>query len=774
MFELIEQLRPDSSWATAKHLWGWTLQGVGRVLTIAGVIFVIPALLKVGVLLALIGLIACILGLKLELLGRRYARHTEWVLEGALQDPVIYLRPFNSDLQTTHFSESDTLSETVFVGLFGAPSLFANLSNLPRMLAALPRLLLAVPRTEEEQLSYVLTRIGPTVAVARPGETRPPVGFPRLRLDPTTWQEQVTKLLRRARLVVLRCGSARDFEDGYWPTDHSDAIPGGLGWEIATVVKEVRPEKLVLLSPFDAPEYEEFCNKTKNIFPKPLPAWVDSNPQIGTIRSLIWFDQNWNSKITPVTWIDTGWRLDTLHPLAKTLGDKLRVILRTQPKGAERVLFPIKRAFATVVDYLLVFALFDVVLFTILSLPNKMSSFLTFVMTLFGGLIVYEAILESSALTATFGKCLFGLVVTDEANARLGLKKALQRSVVKFILLPVGWASFLTGSGRALHDLLTKTQVTNQSLRESEPGRLPFAIGAWLLWVPVWLICFGLLLKPIRSLPYGDLIVPGPLSYPNEVSSVTLNATVVDGLLIIPASIEGQRLSFLLGTRAGVTMVDKKTEQSLHLRPLLGKFSVSDGINTRAADFRASTTIELGGAELVVDKILVSDLTRLSELVQTKLDGVIGYDLLRVAVVVIDYPTGRVTIKMPDIDAPVAGKYTIPLSLSNGWASVGATTRIRGCEYSSSNYWIDTGLQAAILYPGCDNPTGTSGNESHTFDARTSQLSSIEFAGVRVDDLEPSSCIRTTLGPRIGAGFLKRFIVTIDYPHSRMLLDAPH
>jgi hypothetical protein len=339
MFEFTWHQRGDRAWQKVKRPCGWALQIVGRILTIAGAILFILALLILKSVLASIILCVCILGLKLELVGRRYSRHSELIHEGTLQCPVVYLRPFESDFQTTHFTDSESIADLLSI----TNSPIRNISRLLRVISTLPRLLLALPRTEEEQLSFALKSMGPTIAVARPGETHPPVGFPRVKLDPATWQEQVTALLRSACLVVLRCGSAINFEDGYWPTDHSDAIPGGLGWEIATVVKEVRPEKLVLLSPFDAPEYEEFCNKTKNIFPKPLPAWVDSNPQIGTIRSLIWFDQNWNSKITPVTWIDTGWRLDTLHPLAKTLGDKLRVILRTQPKGAERVLFPIKR-----------------------------------------------------------------------------------------------------------------------------------------------------------------------------------------------------------------------------------------------------------------------------------------------------------------------------------------------------------------------------------------------------------------------------------------------
>jgi hypothetical protein len=88
----------------------------------------------------------------------------------------------------------------------------------------------------------------------------------------------------------------------------------------------VLPEKLILLSPFDAVEHENFRYKTRSIFPKGLPPAIESNPQVGSLRSIIWFDSEWNATLSPITWVETSQRFDTLHPLAQTLKEKLKTV----------------------------------------------------------------------------------------------------------------------------------------------------------------------------------------------------------------------------------------------------------------------------------------------------------------------------------------------------------------------------------------------------------------------------------------------------------------
>ena len=85
--------------------------------------------------------------------------------------------------------------------------------------------------TEEEQLVRALNRIGPVVAVGRPGEALPELGAARLYLEDSAWQREVMRLMDDAALVVLLLGPS-----------------GGLRWELQTVLERLEPQRLVILS----------------------------------------------------------------------------------------------------------------------------------------------------------------------------------------------------------------------------------------------------------------------------------------------------------------------------------------------------------------------------------------------------------------------------------------------------------------------------------------------------------------------------------------------
>lgn len=77
--------------------------------------------------------------------------------------------------------------------------------------------------------------------------------------------------------------------------------------------------------------------------------------------------------------------------------------------------------------------------------------------------IVYGAILEGSAMQATFGKQLMGLRVTDNSGNRLTRGRALGRNAAKLIsYIPLGlgliWAIWAKRN-RTWHDMLAKTLV---------------------------------------------------------------------------------------------------------------------------------------------------------------------------------------------------------------------------------------------------------------------------------------------------------------------------
>jgi len=77
--------------------------------------------------------------------------------------------------------------------------------------------------------------------------------------------------------------------------------------------------------------------------------------------------------------------------------------------------------------------------------------------------VVFSSVMESSRYQATFGKVLFGIIVTDTFGRRLSFSRALLREAGKYISLLVFGLGFLmigfTGKKQGLHDMIALTQV---------------------------------------------------------------------------------------------------------------------------------------------------------------------------------------------------------------------------------------------------------------------------------------------------------------------------
>jgi hypothetical protein len=116
--------------------------------------------------------------------------------------------------------------------------------------------------SEEERMVSVLTEFGPVVALGIPGEILPGLGAIREYVAHDVWQLHVHSYMKKAVLVVIRIGLLP-------PTEN-------LLWEFREAVREVAPERIVLLVP-QPHFYEAFRQLANKVEPsKPLPAYPDS------------------------------------------------------------------------------------------------------------------------------------------------------------------------------------------------------------------------------------------------------------------------------------------------------------------------------------------------------------------------------------------------------------------------------------------------------------------------------------------------------------------
>jgi hypothetical protein len=215
-----------------------------------------------GALAAGLGSILAICGISLYNRGRKMSVSPIREVGDNPRPPVLYLRSFREDVVTAQATS--------------------------KWIAGLE---FWTPTTQEEQVVHVLDVAGPVWAVGKPGEILPELGAARLHFSEDEWRDQVSALMKRSVLTVIRVGTSE-----------------GLLWEIETAVGQNRPQHILLLIPFAEKEYELFSQKTGHLFPCGLPPWPSDargklrKPAITLdIKAIVYFDASWRGAMFTLT-----------------------------------------------------------------------------------------------------------------------------------------------------------------------------------------------------------------------------------------------------------------------------------------------------------------------------------------------------------------------------------------------------------------------------------------------------------------------------------------
>jgi hypothetical protein len=129
----------------------------------------------------------------------------EKLLEQDTRPPVVYIRSFKDDRQIILASGIRRWLSTVFAWTTAISA--------------------------EQELAIIMNRVGPVVAIGKPGEPLPELGAARLYVGDDIWQKKITDMMKQARLVVIRLG----------PT-------ANLWWEIDQAVKLLPLQRLLVVS----------------------------------------------------------------------------------------------------------------------------------------------------------------------------------------------------------------------------------------------------------------------------------------------------------------------------------------------------------------------------------------------------------------------------------------------------------------------------------------------------------------------------------------------
>ncbi|MBL8963987.1 MAG: hypothetical protein KF787_01140 [Phycisphaeraceae bacterium] len=182
--------------------------------------------------------------------------------------PVVYLRSFDLDSDISRTAQrrlNRHIPDVINRPLEG----FANIAPLK----AIDRW---TGQTVEDRLVKELKRIGPVIAIGRPGETAPLPGATRLYVG-DDWQDRIHAMMKSASLVVIRP----------W-------ISQGVLWEIKAALEICDPRRVVLIF-WEIPDekYEAFRDAAAGVVDLP-PVTARSGEE------LVLFDQNRKARLAPI------------------------------------------------------------------------------------------------------------------------------------------------------------------------------------------------------------------------------------------------------------------------------------------------------------------------------------------------------------------------------------------------------------------------------------------------------------------------------------------
>ena len=230
------------------------------------------AIMLIAVALGLLGRT----GVLLVRRGWKYhAQPAHTVLEQDTRPPVVYIRSFADD-------------DAILLG-----------SRLQRLFLSIFTYMAAV--SPEQELARILRRVGPVVAIGRPGEPLPELGAARLYASDDQWRDVMRDLMRRARLVVVRAGATPNLQ-----------------WEIDEAIRLLPLRRLVMVSFAGGKAGKSFEEGIARRFggaprPQPIPAGpvrrsIERLLGMGRLNSgcVVWFDEDSRPCAVPIRFA-IGW-----------------------------------------------------------------------------------------------------------------------------------------------------------------------------------------------------------------------------------------------------------------------------------------------------------------------------------------------------------------------------------------------------------------------------------------------------------------------------------
>jgi predicted aspartyl protease len=252
--------------------------------------------------------------------------------------------------------------------------------------------------------------------------------------------------------------------------------------------------------------------------------------------------------------------------------------------------------------------------------------------------------------------------------------------------------------------------------------------------------------------------------------------------IFLPMQINGSRpLWFILDTGANTAALDEALAQELGLKTEGGGETQGVGSNAVQMKFLKNIKFSLPDLDFFDDEIITLDYRPNFAFQGRETDGMFSYDFLKRFVVTIDYEKRLLTVSEPDAvvqnNLIQNGAEVFALTFQHGLPYVAAEITVPGNPPQQTTFLVDIGSSDTVDWPKLgiskgkllDTVTGVGlgNNEKKGFTGRgTLRLGRFEFKEIPIH-----CCGGNELGNHlIGGELLRRFTVTLDFPHQRMVL----
>ena len=272
--------------------------------------------------------------------------------------------------------------------------------------------------------------------------------------------------------------------------------------------------------------------------------------------------------------------------------------------------------------------------------------------------------------------------------------------------------------------------------------------------------------------------------------SITIRVKVVRSTLLVPVNVNGEQLTFILDSAGGSGfLLDEKAANKLNL--------VSDGeqLSWGAGDSRVSLRlvrdldIEFAGIHSFHATAGVTDLSAVSQYLETPVDGLLGSNVFLSSIILVDYCRREIQVISPEpFRVPRRQATIIPTALVAGHFASYVRIHFAAGRQLNGMFLLDTGagpVQIGITRDKAERAHLKDSTE-HTaipalggeFRATVFRAERVKIGNVTVRNVSIHAAENTAGGMArgeyagiVGGEFFREFITIFDIPHRRLILS---